>query len=181
MDILLHICCGPCLIYPFSVLREKFKVQGFYYNPNIYPQEEYAKRKDALGVLEEYFKLPVIYPDYCQSDYFSCLEGKDCQVRPRRCEICYNLRLKKTAQYAIDNGYKVFSTTLLVSPYQDHQLLKKCGLRLAQESGLEFYYEDFRPGFKEAQLEAKTIGIYRQKYCGCKFSIEDAKNEKQAH
>jgi epoxyqueuosine reductase len=170
MDILLHICCGPCLIYPFRrLMQEKFKIHGFYYNPNIYPFEEYNRRKEALGILKEYLKFEVECPEYRQPEYLQAILGKECS--PERCAICWSLRLKKTAQYAKDNGFKLFSSTLLASPYQDHALLRQCGNQAAQETGLDFYYEDFRVGFKQAQVEAKAMGIYRQKYCGCKFSM----------
>jgi len=169
MDILLHICCGPCLIYPFSRLKKKFKISGFYYNPNIYPFEEYNRRKEALEVLKENLKFDVQYPEYQQSDYFQAII--DNENSQKRCLICFNLRLKKTAKFAKDNGFKIFSTTLLVSPYQNHQLLRECGNQVAKEAGLDFYYEDFRVGFKEGEIEAKAMRIYRQKYCGCKFSI----------
>jgi len=170
MDILLHICCGPCLIYPFRRLKEKeFSINGFYYNPNIYPLEEFSRRKEALGVLKENLKLEIEYPEYQQSDYFQAIINHGSSSD--RCAICFNLRLKKTAQHAKDNGFKIFSTTLLVSPYQDHALLRQCGNQAAEESGVDFYYEDFRAGFKQAQAEAKDMGIYRQKYCGCKFSM----------
>lgn len=165
----MHICCGPCSIYPANRLREKkFKINGFYYNPNIYPLREYNRRKEALEAVKENLKFTVAYPEYQQADYFQVINGNE---NPRqRCKSCFNLRLKKTAQYAKDNGFKIFSTTLLVSPYQDHQLLKDCANQVARESGLDFYYEDFRVGFKPAQKEAKALGIYRQKYCGCQFS-----------
>ncbi len=166
----MHICCGPCLIYPFGRLKDKgFKVRGFYYNPNIYPFEEYGRRKEALVSLKEYLKFEVEYPEYQQSDYFQAII--DNEGSPGRCAVCWSLRLKKTARYAKDNGFKIFSTTLLASPYQDHNLLKECGRQVAVEAGLDFYYEDFRVGFKQAQAEARARGIYRQKYCGCKFSI----------
>ena len=170
----MHICCGPCLLYTFHKLRQgKFKIKGFYYNPNIYPLKEYSRRKEALEVLKEDLKFEIEYPEYQQSDYFQAVINKHGQ--PDRCAICWRLRLTKTAQYAKDNGFRIFSTTLLISPYQEHQLLKECGKQVAEETGLDFYYEDFRVGFKKAQEEAKVMGIYRQKYCGCKFSIKDEK------
>jgi len=162
MDILLHICCAPCLIYPFKRLKDKgFKISGFYYNPNLYPEVEYSRRKEALVYLSRDLELAVSYPQYQQSDFFQ----KDCI-------ICWKLRLKETAEYAKENGFKTFSTTLLVSPYQDHELIKQLGSKIAKETGIDFYYEDFRVGFKEAQVQAKTKGIYRQKYCGCKYSMK---------
>ncbi|MFA6357591.1 MAG: epoxyqueuosine reductase QueH [Candidatus Omnitrophota bacterium] len=170
MDILLHICCGPCLIHPFRILKEKkFKIHGFYYNPNIYPFEEYVKRKEGLESLRGVLDFKVEYPEYEQSDYFQAIVNHESS--PERCTICWLLRLKKTAQQAKTLGFKVFSTTLLVSPYQNQELLKQCGYQAARETGVEFYYEDFRVGFKQAQIEAKARGIYRQKYCGCKISM----------
>jgi len=170
MDILLHICCGPCLIYPFGKLKEQgFKIRGFYYNPNLYPVSEYERRVEALGVLSREFALEVDYPEHQASDFSQAINSQE--NLPQRCVICWSLRLRKTAQQAKENGHTAFSTTLLVSPYQDHGLLKQIGQQIGQETGIDFYYEDFRPGFKQAQVEAKRKGIYRQKYCGCKYSL----------
>ena len=171
MDIFLHICCAPCLIYPFGRLKNQgFKIKGFYYNPNIYPLEEYSRRKEALEFLSKDFQLDVEYPEYKQADFFQAIEHQE--DAPERCRICWSLRLRKTALAAKENGFKVFSTTLLASPYQDHLSLKQLAEQIAKEENLDFYYEDFRTGFKQAQIEAKNKGIYRQKYCGCKFSIK---------
>jgi epoxyqueuosine reductase len=170
MEILLHICCAPCLIYPFSRLKDKgFKISGFYYNPNIYPLNEYNRRKEALEILNKDLQLEVEYPDYRQSDFFQAINTQE--QAPERCAICWRLRLQRTANKAKENGLTAFSTTLLVSPYQDHEQLKQLGMQIAQETGVNFYYEDFRCGFKQAQIEAKNRGIYRQKYCGCRFSM----------
>lgn len=171
MNILLHICCAPCLIYPFKRLKDKgFKISGFYYNPNIYPETEYNRRKEALVSLSRDLEFKVDYPKYQQSDFAQAVSSKE--NIPQRCIICWSLRLRKAAEYAKENGLSVFSTTLLVSPYQDHELIKQLGSKIAKETDLDFYYEDFRVGFKEAQIEAKTKAIYRQKYCGCKYSNE---------
>ena len=182
MDILLHICCGPCLIYPFSRLKDQgFKISGFYYNPNIYPVSEYYRRVEGLKVLSREFFLPVEYPAYQECDFLEAINTS--QPKSQRCVNCWSLRLQKTASQAKQNGFRAFSTTLLVSPYQDHGLLKQLGTQIGRKTGIDFYYEDFRPGFKQAQLEAKQKGIYRQKYCGCRYSeIEQCKqSEKQVH
>ncbi|MFH1191512.1 MAG: epoxyqueuosine reductase QueH [Candidatus Omnitrophota bacterium] len=169
MDILLHICCGPCLIYPFRRLKDQgFNVRGFYFNPNICPVSEYYRRLEALKVLSQEFSLAVEYPEHKESDFFQAVNAPG--ALSQRCAICWSLRLQKTALWAKKNGFKVFSTTLLVSPYQNHGLLKQLGHQIGQEIGIDFYYEDFRLGFKQAQLEAKNKGIYRQKYCGCSYS-----------
>jgi epoxyqueuosine reductase len=177
MNILLHICCGPCLIYPFGRLKDRgFQISGFYYNPNLYPPDEYHRRLEALKFLAKEFSLEVEYPEHRGADFFSAIESQEepPKQEAQRCLICWSLRLRKTAQQAKKSGFAAFSTTLLVSPYQDHDLLKQLGRQIGQETGIEFYYEDFRPGFKQAQAEAKAKGIYRQKYCGCKYSMRPA-------
>jgi len=172
MEILLHICCGPCLIYPFSRLRGRgFKIKGFYYNPNIYPGEEYLRRQESLEVLSRDLGLEVESPGYRESDFSLAIDAQE--NTPERCGICWSLRLQKTAEDAKENGIAFFSTTLLVSPYQDHQRLKQLGGKIARETGVDFYYEDFRVGFKQAYKEAKAKGLYLQKYCGCKYSIKN--------
>ncbi|MFH0918556.1 MAG: epoxyqueuosine reductase QueH [Candidatus Omnitrophota bacterium] len=173
MDILLHICCGPCLIYPFSRLKEQgFKIRGFYYNPNLYPLTEYHRRVEGLKILSQEFSLDVEYPQHQESDFLQAIGTlENLLEQSRRCASCWSLRLCKTASWAKKNGCAAFSTTLLVSPYQDHQRLKQLGYQIGQQVGIDFYYEDFRPGFKQAQIEAKNKGIYRQKYCGCKYSM----------
>jgi hypothetical protein len=175
MNILLHICCGPCLIYPFSRLKDQgFKISGFYYNPNIYPVSEYHRRLEGVKILSREFSFSVEYPEHKESDFFQAIDTKE--DSPERCLICWSLRLRSCASHAKKNGFAAFSTTLLVSPYQNHELLKKLGYQIGQETGINFYYEDFRVGFKQAQLEAKNRGIYRQKYCGCSYSeIEQCK------
>ena len=179
MEILLHICCAPCLIYPFSRLKDKgFQISGFYYNPNIYPFSEYNRRKEALEVLSQDLQLEVEYPDYRQTDFLLAINNKE--QAPQRCAICWRLRLQKTASKAKEKGLEAFSTTLLVSPYQDHEQLKQVGDSIARETGVNFYYEDFRVGFKEAQIEAKHRGLYRQKYCGCNYSCSGIKQCKQS-
>ena len=167
MKILLHICCAPCLIYPLKQLKTKgFEVEGLFYNPNIHPFSEYRSRKQAIADLGEDVK--VSFPDYNPAEFFQAVNGKE--YGRERCSICWKLRLKKTAEEARRNDFTHFTTTLLVSPYQDQELLKKLGDEAGSEAGVEFYYEDFRPGFRKAHDEAKLKGIYCQKYCGCIYS-----------
>jgi len=167
MELLLHTCCAPCLIYPLEVLRKAgFKVTGFFYNPNIHPFAEYLRRKEALAVLNPGIEL--IYPEYSPREFFQLVNLNE--EAPQRCSLCWRERLKKTAQSARAAGFKYFTTTLLVSPYQDQELLKKIGNEVAAEEGVEFYYEDFRAGFRSAHDAAKAKGIYCQRYCGCLYS-----------
>ncbi|MBP7836065.1 MAG: epoxyqueuosine reductase QueH [Candidatus Omnitrophica bacterium] len=177
MELLLHTCCAPCLVYPLEVLlKEGFKVTGFFYNPNIHPLAEYLRRKEALAVLNS--GIEFIYPEYSPQEFFRLVNLKE--EAPARCSICWRERLKKTAQAAKNSGIKYFTTTLLVSPYQDQGLLRKIGEEVAREEGVEFYYADFRPGFRKAHNEAKAKGVYCQRYCGCIYSeIEREQSRKK--
>lgn len=169
MKLLLHVCCAPCLIYPLEKLEEKgFRVTGFFYNPNIHPFAEYKNRRQAV---ENFNSIEVIYPEYNPKDFFRAVNTKE--ASSQRCSICWHLRLRKAAQTAKEKGFNSFSTTLLVSPYQDQELLREIGRIISEEEGIGFYYEDFRPGFKQAHDAAKAQGIYCQKYCGCIYSNED--------
>ncbi len=169
MKLLLHTCCAPCLIYPLERLKEKkIEVTGFFYNPNIYPASEYQNRRKAVVGFSSKDDIEIIYPEYIPSEFLYAVDlNKD---KPQRCSICWSLRLKKTAKAAKEKGFTHFSTTLLVSPYQDQELLKKIGSDIANAEEIEFYYEDFRTGFKKAHDIARTQNIYCQKYCGCIYS-----------
>jgi hypothetical protein len=169
MKILLHTCCAPCLIYPLERLKSQgFEVEGFYYNPNIHPLGEYNKRRQAVEVLSGQLQLKVEFPEYKPADFFQAINNQE--GAGARCAICWSLRLQKTAQKAREKGFDGFTSTLLVSPYQNQEVLKQLGRQAALAAGVEFYYEDFRPGFKKAQAEARNKGIYCQKYCGCIYS-----------
>ncbi|MFA6130108.1 MAG: epoxyqueuosine reductase QueH [Candidatus Omnitrophota bacterium] len=169
MKILLHICCAPCLIYPLKRLNDQgFKVKGFYYNPNIHPAAEFDRRKEAVMALSGDLKFEVDYPEYLPFEFSQAIAAN--LQAPGRCVNCWGLRLQKTSLYAKENGFEAFTSTLLVSPYQDQGLLKQIGSQAAKENGIDFYYEDFRVGFRQAHEEAKGKGIYCQKYCGCSYS-----------
>jgi predicted adenine nucleotide alpha hydrolase (AANH) superfamily ATPase len=169
MKLLLHVCCAPCFIYPLNTLREKgFEVTGLFYNPNIFPISEYALRKQALENFNNLSKTTIIYPDYNPLEYAEAVRGEE--DSSGRCSLCWELRIKKTAQVAKEKGFNYFTTTLLVSPYQDQEALKKIGFRISREAGIDFYYQDFRPGYKQAHEEARAKGLYCQKYCGCRYS-----------
>jgi len=170
MKLLLHICCGPCALYPVKKLlsREFDKITGFFYNPNIHPPSEYKKRKDALSEASSKIGFKVIIPDYKMEEYFRSVLSKE--DSPERCSLCWELRLSETASFAKGNGFDAFTTTLLISPYQNHEKIKQIGEEIAGNTGVQFYYQDFRPGFKDGQDQAKKENLYRQQYCGCVFS-----------
>jgi hypothetical protein len=157
------------MIYPLeSLYKQKTEVTGFFYNPNICPLPEYQKRRQAIVDLSTENKCEVIYSEYLPSEFMQAVELN--KEQPVRCLICWRLRLEKTAQAAKDKGFDSFSTTLLVSPYQDQEALKKIGEDIAEQAGVYFHYEDFRPGFRKAHNLAKEKGIYCQNYCGCMYS-----------
>jgi epoxyqueuosine reductase len=177
MKILLHICCAPCLIYPWERLRKNgFQAEGLFYNPNIHPFAEYKARRAAVEGLAKEAGVKVAYRAYAPAEFFRAINLKE--EASARCAICWSLRLKKTAQTAKAEGLGAFTTTLLVSPYQDQELLKAIGQKMAQEEGVEFYYEDFRAGFRKARDQARVKEIYCQKYCGCLYSEMERYNKK---
>jgi len=180
MKLLLHTCCAPCLIYPLERLRtEGFDVTGYFYNPNIHPFKEYNNRKDEVLKYSKKAGVVIVYPDYDPKEYFRAINLME--ERLGRCPICWYQRLDAAAQLAKKNGFTHFSTTLLVSPYQDQDSLKDIGSDIALLQGVEFYYEDFRTGFKSAHDAARKDGIYCQNYCGCIYSeIERSQERKKS-
>jgi hypothetical protein len=146
------------------------EVVGYFFNPNIHPYQEYQKRLDALRQYSEKTGLKVIYRDEYLLEEF--LRNVSHRVE-QRCQYCYSFRLEATGREAKGNGFDGFSTTLLQSAHQDHALIKETGERIAQEIGIPFYYEDFRPGWKRGVEVSKSMGLYRQQYCGCIYSEKE--------
>ena len=170
--ILLHTCCAPCSVKCLEVLsQEGFIPTAFWYNPNIHPWTEYSARKTAFLSYAKELDIQVIVNDSYGLETF--IRDIYPDFSRNRCEYCYKERLRKTAQCALENGYKLFSTTLLISPYQNHEMIKTFGNELADEYSLEFVYRDFRPFFRDGQRRAREIGMYMQKYCGCIFSEKE--------
>ncbi len=170
MKLLLHVCCGPCSLYPIRVFREEDIMPTLYYhNPNIHPFKEWKERKKSFCQVAEEENLPyLIDKDYPLEEFLRGALAAD-----YRCGYCYEKRLRQTAAKGKEEGCEAFSTTLLVSPYQNHALLAEMGQAIGEEMGIPFVYRDFRLGFQWAQEEAVRRGLYRQKYCGCVFSERD--------
>ncbi len=168
--ILLHICCGPCGTYPIDRLREKgFQVTGFWYNPNIHPWQEHQRRRESVQKYAEAVDLPVIWHEmYEMPLYLRAVVGHE-RFR-ERCRICYRMRLTKAAQVAAEGGFDAFTTTLLISPHQDQALIRQIGEEVAEEWGVEFYFENFRRGWSERGRLTHEHDLYRQQYCGCIYS-----------
>lgn len=171
MDLLLHMCCGPCSTYSCKRFRELgYNLTGYFYNPNIHPYQEFQRRMEALQQFCEKAGVPLhVSSCYLLEDYLQTVM-KDL---PARCRHCYRFRLEEAARKAAELGIPRFSTTLAISPYQNHELLREEGERAAARHGVEFVYIDLRPGFRESAELSRTMGLYRQPYCGCIFSEKD--------
>jgi tRNA A37 threonylcarbamoyladenosine dehydratase/predicted adenine nucleotide alpha hydrolase (AANH) superfamily ATPase len=179
MKLLFYCCCGPCATGCVeSLAAEGVTPTLFWYNPNIHPFTEYQNRRDALSALAASKNLELeIIDEYGLRSFIQEI-GSETEV-PHRCEICYRMRLTKTAVYAAENGFDAFSTSLLISPYQQHDVIRRLGEELAARYKLKFLYRDFRPLFRQGQAQARALGLYMQKYCGCIYSEEEryAKND----
>ena len=171
MKLLLHICCAPCSNMCIETLRgDGIEPVGFWYNPNIHPFTEYRARRNCLRA-------------YAGDIGLKLLEQNDYGLRPfvrevagdidGRCIKCYEMRLGRTAQYAAEMGYDAFTSSLFISPYQKHDLMRQVAEDAAARFGVTFLYRDFRPYFKAGQERARALGFYMQKYCGCVFSEEE--------
>lgn len=178
MKVLMHMCCAPCAVYPVQSMKEKgIEIDGLYYNPNIHPLEEFEKREENVEKLAEKEGFSVHYlPDF-KEDLWLALESKD----QNKCNMCYEMRLKKAFEFAKEHGYDAVTTSLLVSPYQQHELIIEIAEKYAKVYDIPFYYEDFRVGYRAGQRMAREYGLYCQRYCGCILSLKERINEiKQA-
>lgn len=166
--ILLHICCGPCAIYPVSVLRgEDFAVHGYFFNPHIQPYQEFQKRLTTLESYAQTEDLPLIVrADYDLQTFFREVAFRE----TNRCIYCYSVRLNSAASLAKKSRFDAFTTTLLYSRRQHHQLIVSIAEEASKNHGIAFLYRDFRLGWKDGQQRAKALGMYRQQYCGCIYS-----------
>ncbi len=171
MNLLMHICCAPCANRPLASLQQAgHRVTGFWYNPNIHPFTEYRSRRDTVRAYLEEIGVPLI-------------EQNDYALRPfvrevaddiaHRCVKCYEMRLRQTAQTAKEQGFDGFTSSLFISPYQNHELMRQVAQQAAEDFDVAFFYEDFRPLFRDGQDFAREHGFYMQKYCGCVFSEEE--------
>ncbi len=171
MKLLLHTCCGPCTIYPLeTLLQQGMDLMGFYYRHNIHPYQECLKREDTLRQYADAVGLKMIYQqDYQMEKFIQSVVFRE----KERCRYCYHARLTATAMVAKKGKFTAFSTTLLYSKFQNHDLIRQTGEAVAKAYGLEFYYQDFRKGWKQGITASKERGMYRQSYCGCIYSEKD--------
>lgn len=182
--LLLHSCCAPCSSYCLELLSQYFEVTVFYYNPNIFPPEEYHMRVEEQNRFVKEFpsKYPISFVEgnYDTQRFYDMAKGME-QVKEggERCFACYELRLRETAEYAKDNGFDFFTTTLSISPLKNATKLNEIGERLDAEYGISYLYSDFKKqnGYKRSTEISKEYDIYRQYYCGCVYSKKQRDDE----
>ena len=180
--LLLHSCCGPCSSYVISYLRDYFDITVLYYNPNIFPYEEYVKRKEEQKrLLREMTNdtVKLLDCDYDNDKYEEVIQGLEKEPeRGKRCTKCFLLRLEKTAIVGKDEGFDFFGTTLTVSPYKNAQLINRIGEKLANDYDIKWLYGDFKKndGYKKSIELSKKYDLYRQNYCGCIYAKNKTMN-----
>ncbi len=173
--ILLHACCGICSGYPISLLQDMgYSVTVYFYNPNIFPQEEYQKRLEAEKTLCSHFGCELMIGDYETDIYYEFVKGLENEPeKGARCDKCFELRLDKSAQKATELGIEEFTTSMVISPHKDYDKLSKIGAQVAMRYNLNYLPLNFRKqdGFLKTNQISKSLNLYRQNYCGCKFAI----------
>ena len=173
--ILLHACCGICSSYPISLLKDMgYCVVVYFYNPNIYPDTEYQKRLEAEKKLCNHFDCQLIIGDYETEVYYDFVKGLENEPeKGKRCEKCFELRLVKSAQKAKELGIEEFTTSIVISPHKDFEKISQIGKQIAQKYNLNYLPINFRKqdGFLKTNQISKSLNLYRQNYCGCKFAM----------
>jgi epoxyqueuosine reductase len=172
--LLLHICCGPCAIHVMEALIGEYEITGYFFNPNIYPEDEYARRLDAVKEVARRIGVKVIEGNSDPALFFTAVRGLEEEPENgTRCLVCYRLRLAETSRYASEKGYELIASTLTLGPMKKASLINPIGVDEARREGMEFLEADWKKkdGFQRSCELSKEYGIYRQHYCGCMFSI----------
>ena len=171
MKVLLHVCCANCAIYPIKTMRDEgLEVMGFFYRHNIHPYTECVKRQEALQAYAEQINLKVIYQEgYDIEGFIQHVAFRESE----RCNYCYHDRLRSTALLAKRGKFDYFSSTLLYSKHQKHDLIRTMGESVGKSVGVPFLYQDYREGWKEGIECSKQMGLYREHYCGCVYSEKE--------
>ncbi len=176
--LLLHSCCAPCSSHTMNILKKYFDFDIFYSNDNIFPQEEFYKRLDEQKRLSSIINPNgnILSDGYNDDDYYNAISGyENLGEHSKRCYLCYELRLRKTALKAKELGYDYFTTTLSISPYKDSNWINEIGYRLEAELGVKYLYSNFKKeeGYKNSIKLSLEYGLYRQDYCGCVYSLKE--------
>ena len=176
--ILLHVCCGPCALNSIQELSGDYSVTLYFYNPNIYPQEEYNKRKIQISRYASEKSIPLYDEDYNEKEFLNIIKGYETDKEGgNRCDLCYHFRLVKTAKKARELKIMSFTTTLTISPHKNHERVLKAGQLAEKDCQISYIDKNFKKkdGFKKTMIMAREAGFYIQNYCGCRFSLRHDK------
>lgn len=178
------MCCGPCSVIPLKrIMAGRAEVWGFFYNPNIHPFAEFKRRLDAVKTLAGFLSINIICDEAYRAKAFikglTTRRGARQPSKGERCPYCYETRLDETAKTAKEHGFDAFSSSLLYSRHQDHSGIIRAGKAASEANGVPFLYEDFRTGWQDGIDESRKMGLYRQNYCGCVYSMGERLSEKR--
>ncbi len=174
MKLLLHVCCAPCSAYVIEQLKKDNLVSLFYFNPNIYPDEEYEIRKNESQRYAKDLGIEFVEKKIDHDIWLEKIKGLESELeRGKRCAVCYKYRLEETARYARDKGFDIFTTTLSISPHKSSEMINIAGNEIEKEIGIKYLEADWKKdgGFKKSCEISKENDFYRQNYCGCEFSF----------
>lgn len=175
MNVLLHVCCGVCAgSVAERLLKEGHAVTGYFYNPNIHPPEEYGRRLEVAETVARWLGISLVTGEYNPEDWLKSTAGLEKEPEGgRRCEVCYGVRLRETGSFTLEHGFDVFTTTLTVSPHKPAAVVNRVGIEIGRD---RFMARDFKKqdGFKRTTEIARTLGVYRQHYCGCVYSLDQS-------
>ncbi|MEK6795409.1 MAG: epoxyqueuosine reductase QueH [Spirochaetota bacterium] len=172
--IVVHTCCAPCAVYPYTLMHRIYDAVFFFYNPNIHPAVEFARRRDEVKRFAERSDMRFVVEAGDEAAWEEAIRGYENEPeRGRRCERCFRFRLSKTAEYAGRIGATEFTTVMSISPHKDTAMLDRIGADVSAASGVEYIPVDFKKndGFKKASVLSRAEGFYRQNYCGCRYSM----------
>ncbi len=174
--LLLHSCCAPCSTHAIKLLKQYFDLTVFYFNPNIFPDAEYEKRLGEQKKLCALWKIPVAEGEYVPARFYEAVKGMEKEKEGgARCEACCALRLEETAKRAKEGGFGYFGTTLTVSPLKNAEAINRAGRALEEKYGVKYLVADLKKkdGYLDSVRTSKELGLYRQHYCGCAFSLPE--------
>ncbi len=174
-QLLLHICCGPCATVVIERLAAQYQITGFFYNPNVFPQEEYEHRCEAVARVAAFFNIPLLCGEYDHKVFLSSVSGLEAEPEGgSRCHVCFRLRLRAAARQANELGFSLYASTLTVGPNKRAELINRLGKEGEAQSGVCFLAGDWKKGdgfYRSVEL-SRQLGLYRQNYCGCEFSLK---------
>lgn len=184
--LLLHSCCGPCSSYVLEYLSDFFEISVLYYNPNIYPKEEFyfrsKEQEDLINKMKTKNKISFISLGHKDEDFYKKIKGFEKEKEGgKRCKKCFELRLEFTGNHAKEHSFDYFTTTLSISPHKNSQLLNQIGKEISEKVNVKYLYSDFKKkeGFKRSTILSQIYGIYRQDYCGCEYSLRGSNERKE--